>query len=180
MAGLKFEIAQEAPFFSVEEEALLNLLRTADCLHRAFHRTIRRWGITFTQYNVLRILRGAQPRGLTCSAIGSRMITADPDITRLLARLKGLKLIRQQCDAHDRRVVWTVISEEGLELLREMDPVVQIAPGELLKGLRGTEVTELIRLLELARGSNEELPAPNNSREEKGCRETAGTSGPQE
>ena len=88
MTGLKLEIAQERPFSSQEEEALLNLLRTSDCLQRAFHCKTRNWGLTSTQYNVLRILRGAQPRGLTCSAIGGRMITADPDITRLLARLK--------------------------------------------------------------------------------------------
>lgn len=60
--------------------------------------------------NVLRILRAAQPRGLTCAAIGSRMITAEPDITRLLARLKTLKLIRRQFDAHDRRAHWTHIA----------------------------------------------------------------------
>ena len=160
MTGLKLEIVQDAPFFSEEEEAFLNLLRTADRLQRAFHRRIRGWGITSTQYNVLRILRGAQPRGLTCSAIGSRMITADPDITRLLARLKALKLIRQQCDSQDRRVVWTQISEVGLQLLREMDPVIQIVPGELLKNLNGAEVAELIRLLELARRSSEEFPEP--------------------
>src|ERR1039457_6013637 len=144
MAGLKLEIDQERPFFSVEEEALLNLLRTADCLQRAFHRKTRDWGVTSTQYNVLRILRGAHPHGLTCSAIGSRMITAEPDITRLLARLKGLKLIRQQRDRHDRRVVWTRISEAGLELLRKMDPVILRVPKELLGHLNGAELAELI------------------------------------
>lgn len=92
MAGLKREIAQERPFSSKEEEAFLNLLRTSDCLERAFQRSTRHWGITSTQYNVLRILRGAQPQGLTCSAIGDRMITAEPDITRLLARMKVLRL----------------------------------------------------------------------------------------
>ena len=66
MAGLKREIAQERPFSSREEEAFLNLLRTSDCLHRAFQRSTREWGITSTQYNVLRILRGAHPQGLTC------------------------------------------------------------------------------------------------------------------
>ena len=100
---------------------------------------------------MLRILRGAQPRGLTCAAIGSRMITAEPDITRLLARLKSLKLIRQQRDRNDRRVVWTQISEAGLELLRSMDPVIEQAPRELLGHLSQAELTELIRLLELAR-----------------------------
>ncbi len=121
MASLKNEIAQERPFSSVEEEALLNLMRTNDCIQRAFHRATREWGVTSTQYNVLRILRGAHPNGLTCTAIGSRMITADPDITRLLSRLKNLKFIRQQRDRHDRRVLGNHISESGLELLSRMD-----------------------------------------------------------
>ena len=151
MAGLRLEIAQEPPFSSVEEEALLNLLRTSDWLHRAFHLKTRDWGITSTQYNVLRILRGAPPHGLTCSAIGTRMITAEPDITRLLSRLKALKYVRQQRDKHDRRVVWTQISQTGLELLKEMDPVIQQLPIDLLGHLDKAELVELIRLLEMAR-----------------------------
>jgi len=148
---LKSEIAQERPFSSPEEEALLNLLRTADCLQRALQRKIRTWGITSTQYNVLRILRGSQPRGLTCSAIGDRMITAEPDITRLLARLRALKLIRQQRDKRDRRVVWTQISPAGLALLAETDPVVQDFPRELLGHLGSDQLATFIHLLELAR-----------------------------
>jgi DNA-binding MarR family transcriptional regulator len=151
MASLKREIVQERPFSSLEEEALLNLMRTADCLQRAFQRRSRNWGITSTQYNVLRILRGTQPQGLTCSAIGSRMITAEPDITRLLARLKALKLIRQQRDRQDRRVVWTQIADAGLELLRQMDPGINLAPKELLGHLGEAELSHLIRLTELAR-----------------------------
>jgi DNA-binding MarR family transcriptional regulator len=115
----------------------------------------RGWGVTSTQYNVLRILRGAQPDGLTCAAIGSRMIAAEPDITRLLKRLKALKLIRQKRDAQDRRAVRTVISEVGLALLREMDPAILALPGELLGHLKRGELKELIRLLELARKQNE-------------------------
>ena len=160
MAGLKREIAQERPFSSVHEETFLNLLRTADCLHRAFQRRSRDWGVTSTQYNVLRILRGAQPQGLTCTAIGDRMITAVPDITRLLARLKALKLIRQQRDRRDRRVVWTQISDAGLKLLREMDPVIQLAPKELLGHLSEAELAELTRLLELARKNCANAQAP--------------------
>jgi DNA-binding MarR family transcriptional regulator len=160
MAGLKLEIVQELPFFSVEEEALLNLMRTADAMHRAFHRKTRDWGVTSTQYNVLRILRGAHPHGLTCSAIGERMITAEPDITRLLARLKALKFVRQRRDQHDGRVVWTQISESGLRLLKEMDPVIQKAPIELLGHLNKAELAEFIRLLELARRQSEDNPAP--------------------
>jgi DNA-binding MarR family transcriptional regulator len=160
MASLKLEIAQEPPFFSVEEEALLNLLRTADCMHRAFHRKTRDWGLTSTQYNVLRILRGAQPNGLTCSAIGERMITAEPDITRLLSRLKALKFVTQHRDRNDRRAVWTKISQSGLQLLKEMDPVIQKAPLELLGHLDKAELAEFIRLLELARTRSDEPQPP--------------------
>ncbi len=159
MAGLKQEIAQQRPFASLEEETLLNLLRTSDCLQRAFHRATRDWGVTSTQYNVLRILRGAQPHGLTCSAIGERMITAEPDITRLLARLKKLNLIRQKRDRHDRRVLWTQIAEAGLELLRQMDPVIERIPRNLLGHMRRADLTEFIRLLELARQQSQEDPA---------------------
>jgi DNA-binding MarR family transcriptional regulator len=151
MASLKHEIAQQRDFSSPEEETLLNLLRTADCLHRAFQRSSRDWGVTSTQYNVLRILRGAQPQGLTCTEIGNRMITAEPDITRLLARLKANKLVRQQRDRHDRRVVWTQISSEGLDLLRQMDPTIERIPKLLLGHLGERDLAELTRLLELAR-----------------------------
>lgn len=151
MASLKREIAQDRPFSSVEEEAILNLLRTADFFERAVQQKTRAWGVSSTQYNVLRILRGAGPEGLTCSAIGQRMITAEPDITRLLGRLRALKLIRQRRDRRDRRVVRTQIAEAGLELLKKMDPAIQAAPKEMLAHLSAAETAEFIRLLEKAR-----------------------------
>lgn len=165
MTSLKQEIVQERPFASVEEEALLNVMRTSDTIQRAFHRKIRKWGITSTQYNVLRILRGAQPRGLTCAALGSRMITAEPDITRLLARLKALKLIRQHRDRNDRRVVWTQISEDGLELLKSMDPLIEQLPQEMLGHISQGELAEFIRLLELARQKSKEILESENGSE---------------
>jgi DNA-binding MarR family transcriptional regulator len=151
MGNLKFEILQEPAFSSIEEEALLNLVRSTDCLSRAFQQKIRGWGLTATQYNVLRILRGAHPNALPCAAIGERMIAAEPDITRLLGRLRGLKLIRQHRDRHDRRVVLTSITDSGLELLGAMDPAVHNAPKELLGHLGRDDLAELIRLLEAAR-----------------------------
>ena len=160
MTALREEIAQQQAFSSPEEEAILNLLRTADCLERALQRNIRPWGITATQYNVLRILRGAQPQGLTCSAIGDRMITAEPDITRLLGRLKALKLIRQQRDKRDRRVVWTQISAAGLTLLQETDPTVQRLPRELLGHLGKDQLPRLIHLLEQARAKCGDAQVP--------------------
>ncbi len=156
MTSLKQEIAQRQPFSSMEEEALLNLMRTADSMQRAFHRKARHWNVTSTQYNVLRILRGAHPEGLACAAIGARMITAEPDITRLLSRLKALKLIKQRRDRHDRRVVWTQISDAGLELLAAMDPEIQQLPIDLLGHMSRADLAEFIRLLELARKADAE------------------------
>jgi DNA-binding MarR family transcriptional regulator len=153
LVSLRQEIEQQKPFTSVAQEALLNLLRTADALQREMHLLIKPWGITSTQYNVLRILRGAQPQGLTCTAIGTRMITADPDITRLVARLKAMKLVRQQRDKQDRRVVWNHISTEGLTLLDQMDPAIEEGPEEFFSKLTEEDRMELIRLLELVRSS---------------------------
>ena len=151
MGNLRDEIKQERAFQSVEEQALLNLIRTADCLDRAMERMIRPFGVTSTQYNVLRILRGAHPRGLTCSAIGDRMITAEPDVTRLLSRLRNLKLVKQHRDSDDRRVLWTQISPQGLKLLGEMDPMIEKGPIELLGHLQQEDLARLTKLLEAAR-----------------------------
>ena len=150
---------QALRFSSPQEEALLNILRSADCLHRAFQQRLKPFGLTATQYNALRILRGAYPNGLTCSTIGNMMITPEPDITRLLARLKAQKLLSQQRDQHDRRVLWTYLSAQGLEVLTKLDGIVDQAPRELLGALTCTEVGELIRLLEKARscGGREKL-----------------------
>jgi DNA-binding MarR family transcriptional regulator len=160
LGDLKVEIGQGRPFSSVAEEALLNLMRSADCLHRAMQRKTKTWGVTTTQYNVLRILRGAQPQGLTCSGIGERMITAEPDITRLLARLKAMKLVKQQRGTHDRRLVWTHIAATGLALLAEMDSVMQQSPVEMLGHMEEKDLTRLIRLLELARKGCQDSQAP--------------------
>jgi DNA-binding MarR family transcriptional regulator len=123
-------------------------------------RRTRHWGITSTQYNVLRILRVAQPQGLTCSAIGERMITAVPDTTRLLAPMKTQKFIRQQRDKKDRRVVWTKISASGTELLSKVDPEITQIPGELLGHLDRKELGEFVRLLEVARRNCTDMQTP--------------------
>jgi DNA-binding MarR family transcriptional regulator len=137
-------------FSSPQEEALLTLMRSADCIHRAFQQRLKPFGLTATQYNVLRILRGARPNGLTCSAIGRMMITPEPDITRLLSRLKAQKLLTQSRDKSDRRVVWTRISEAGLNVLEKLDGIVEQAPKDILKGLNCTEVAQLTNLLQKA------------------------------
>jgi DNA-binding MarR family transcriptional regulator len=144
---------QAAGFSSPQEEALINLMRTADTLARSMQQRLKPSGLTLTQFNVLRILRAARPAGLTCSAIGRRMITPEPDVTRLLNRLKAQELVCQQRDSGDRRVVWSHITPRGLQELTMLDALVERAPRDLLGHLTGEETLELTRLLKKARNS---------------------------
>src|SRR5215469_17927126 len=101
---------------SREEAAFLDLLRTTDILTRGPAQVLKAGELSATQYNVLRILRGAEG-GLTCTEIGNRMITRDPDITRLLDRLEKRTLISRCREVKDRRTVVARITPEGLKLL---------------------------------------------------------------
>ena len=114
------EIRQSRPFQDSREEAALNILRTADALKRGLDLLLKRHGITSAQYNVLRILRGAGAEGLNCSGIAERMITAEPDVTRLLTRMESLGLLTRRRDSIDRRLVTATATERGLQLLKEV------------------------------------------------------------
>jgi DNA-binding MarR family transcriptional regulator len=118
---LQEEIQQTRPFELVEEEAVLNIVRTAEVAQRTIADFLDSFGLSSVQYNVLRILRGAGPAGATCSQIGKRMLTHDPDITRLLDRMEARELIARARDGADRRAVITRITEKGLALVGEID-----------------------------------------------------------
>src|SRR5436190_14537138 len=131
MSGkLNFEIRKVRPFESLEQEVFLNILKTADALSAETVELFRPYGISPTQYNVLRILRGAgagccdggrpdpAAPGIACGEIAERMITRDPDMTRLLDRLEKSGLIVRERDRKDRRVITTRVTDAGLELLR--------------------------------------------------------------
>jgi DNA-binding MarR family transcriptional regulator len=148
---LQQEIKQTKPFQSLEEEALLNISRTADGLQRALQQIIKPYGLTATQYNALRILRGAGTAGLRCSDVGERLVNHDPDITRLMDRLERQKLVRRRRDQGDRRVVVTQITELGLKQLAELDPVLVRAAKALFKHMKRDQLESLIDLLEEAR-----------------------------
>jgi DNA-binding MarR family transcriptional regulator len=149
--GLQAEIKQKTPFESVEEEVYLNLLRTGDALSQRVESLLRASGLSATQYNVLRILRGAGPGGLTCGETGERMVTRDPDITRLLDRLEKRKLITRSRDARDRRVVTTRITRQGLRLLGRLDkPVVELQRS-LFRHMAQRDLKKLSLLLEKVR-----------------------------
>jgi MarR family transcriptional regulator, organic hydroperoxide resistance regulator len=152
--GLKEELKQNAPFRSREQEAYLSLLRTADALQTSVEAKLNEFGLTGTQYNALRILRGAGPEGLPCSEIGERMITRDPDVTRLLNRLETRGFVRRARAKTDRRVIFGKITAAGLRLLREMDEPVERHNHEILKHVGQGKLGELIELLELVRNKD--------------------------
>jgi len=134
----------------LEEDVFVSLHRTADLLARSAEKVLRDQDISPNQYNVLRILRGA-PEGLPCNEIARRMISRDPDITRLLDRLEKRTLISRCRETKDRRTVLTRIMPEGLKLLHDLDePVTEIHKTQL--GHLGREgLRSLLDLLEKAR-----------------------------
>ena len=140
----------DRPKSSPEETAFLDLLRTCDLLSRSPAQVLKSEDLSATQYNVLRILRGS-PDGLPCGEIGCRMITRDPDITRLLDRLEKRGLILRWRENRDRRVVKARISPEGLKLLARLDEPVQVAHRKQLGHLGKERLRALSDLLAAAR-----------------------------
>lgn len=152
-ARLQEDIRQTKPFASLEEEAFLNVLRTAGAMLEREAALLKEHGLTHAQYNALRILRGAGEKGLACGEIADRMITRDPDVTRLLDRLEKQRWIKRSRQRVDRRVVMARITAEGLARIEPLDRPVD----ELMRGVLGhlgeERLRMLIRLLEEARSS---------------------------
>jgi DNA-binding MarR family transcriptional regulator len=137
----------------MQEEAVLNVIRTADAIGRSFDTLFKTYGLTRTQYNVLRILRGAGEKGACCSQIGDRLITAEPDVTRLLDRLERRGWIQRRRDAEDRRSVTTRITASGLKLLASLDEPVQQLNCRPFDLLGDADIQRLIAQLEKVRES---------------------------
>jgi DNA-binding MarR family transcriptional regulator len=134
----------------LEEGAFLDLLRTTDMLSRGLIQALKTEGLSATQYNVLRILRGA-PEGLPCGEIASRMITRDPDVTRLLDRLEKRGLISRCRETKDRRTVVARITPDGLKLLTRLDEPVRETHRKQLGHLGRECLRTLTELLRVAR-----------------------------
>ena len=147
---LQAQLKQSRPFRSVQEEVFLNVLRTATALQGQFAELLRGYDLTQPQYNVLRILRGAGEGGLPSGEIGERMVSRDPDVTRLLDRLEQRGLARRAREGADRRVVTARITSEGRRLLDALEgPVAALHARQLGPlGERGLET--LRRLLRRA------------------------------
>ncbi len=121
---LRHELSQEKPFRSVQQEAQLSVIRTASLLTDAFERLLKPYGITAAQFNVLRILRGAEADGLCRNELRCRLLTRMPDVTRLLDRMEAAGLVARAREGDDRRKVSTKITAKGRRLVDKLDDVV--------------------------------------------------------
>jgi len=149
---LKDEIKQGKPFESLEAEVFLNLARTTDVLVRSGEEILKLVGLSLNQYNVLRILRGAGEEGLCCREVAERMITRDPDITRLVDRLERRGLVTRSRDSKDRRIITVRISEAGIRMLKDLDRPMDEASRNRLSHMDKDDLRKLSELLEAARG----------------------------
>jgi DNA-binding MarR family transcriptional regulator len=135
------------PGAALEDRIFVAILKTADALSQEAEQLIRSAGLTMAQYNVLRILRGAEPEGLLCRGISERMISRDPDITRLLDRMENHGWITRQREKEDRRVVKTRITEDGLAALKKLDqPVRDLHKGQF-RHMGTSQLKTLAKLL---------------------------------
>jgi DNA-binding MarR family transcriptional regulator len=153
--SIQSEIQQTKPFNTLEEEALVSLQRTADRLHWRMSEMLKAHDLTPTQYNALRILRGARDEGRSCSEIAERMINRDPDITRLVDRLERRGLVARSREGRDRRVITTRITTAGLKLLESLDGPVEDFNRRLLGPLGEQPLRTLIHLLDAVREHSE-------------------------
>jgi DNA-binding MarR family transcriptional regulator len=158
MGRLQRELRQNRPFQSTAHEAVLGLLRTADLMRRLITTLVEPHGLTIQQFNVLRILRGADAEGregMPTLDIADRMIEQTPGVTRLLDRLEAKGLVRRQRCPKDRRQHLCWIMPKGLAILQKMDEVSAHANEELMKGLRAKDREMLIRLMEAVRAPHQ-------------------------
>jgi DNA-binding MarR family transcriptional regulator len=135
-------------FSSMEREAFIAILRTSDRLQLRITEFLKPHGLSPTQFNALRILRGAGEAGLACSEIGERMINHDPDITRLMDRLEKRGLVQRRREKDDRRVITAHITPAGLDMLKTIDRPLEEFHRQIMAAVSETKLQTLIRLLE--------------------------------
>lgn len=152
MAGrLQQEIHKVRPFDSRQQEAFLNLLRTADHFSRARDGFLKAYKLSQSQYNVLRILRSCGEDGLACKHIAERMLTREPDMTRLLDRLQERGLVTRARHNGDRRIVKSAITKAGTKLLAGIDKPIEAFYRTALGHMSDAQLAKLVELLEMCR-----------------------------
>ena len=147
---LQHELKKKRPFESLEQEAALNIVRTSDRLQLCLARLMREHGLTPSQHNVLRILRG-EGKPLPVLEIASRTITVVPGITGLIDRLEQAGFVRRVRCEKDRRVIYVALADHGIKALAALDEPLAALHHQLLGHLSQAELKELIRLLERVR-----------------------------
>lgn len=145
------EIGKKHPFGLPEQEAFLNLQRTAQALEAEFKVLFRRHDLSLTTYNLLRILRGHGPRGVCCSTIREQLVVRVPDVTRLVDRLVECGLVGREDDPADARAVLVRITRKGLRLLDRLDEPVLELHRRQLSHMTPAQIESLNALLQLAR-----------------------------
>jgi DNA-binding MarR family transcriptional regulator len=151
MSELLAEIKQTKPFESLQDELWLNLSRTAAVIGHEVEQRLRPHGLSPTQYNVLRILRGAGEAGLVQHEVGERLVAQVPDVPRILSRMEKAGWIGRLRGTSDRRVVRTTLTEAGLRLVNELDSLMREVEGGLFTGMSDAEMRRASELLVLAR-----------------------------
>jgi DNA-binding MarR family transcriptional regulator len=132
----------------LEEEVSLAIVRKADALMQLFTDLLKQYGLSPTQYNVLRILRGAGKDGASCKDISSKLIARDPDVTRLMDRLEKRGVVTRDRATEDRRVVTHVLTAEGQALVNELDEPVQKIHRTVMRGVKRENLETLLSILE--------------------------------
>jgi DNA-binding MarR family transcriptional regulator len=140
----------------LQNRVFVALLQTADTLGQEAEQLLKSAGLTGAQYNVLRILRGAGPGGLACRSIGDRMISHDPDMTRLLDRMEKRGLVSRERQTDDRRVIKTRVTSQGLDLLKTLDHPVRELHKRQFRHMSAARLKTLAELLEEVRPRNQE------------------------
>jgi DNA-binding MarR family transcriptional regulator len=150
---LQQEIHQTKAIRLLEEETALNIVRTADFLMQGLMDVLKPFALSPTQYNVLRILRGAGEAGASCKDVGARMVTRDPDITRLMDRLEKRGLLTRDRAKEDRRFVTHRLTKAGLELVNELDRPIDALHRKTMRHMKPERLRELVGLLEEVRSA---------------------------
>jgi len=135
----------------LEGRIFVALLQTADAVGQQAEQLLKSQGLTGAQYNVLRILRGAEPEGLPCRGIGDRMISHDPDMTRLLDRMEKRRLITRMRQTDDRRVIKTRVTRQGLDILKALDQPVRELHKRQFRHMTAARLKALAGILEEVR-----------------------------
>lgn len=154
VSGLRTELRQRRPFQSAAHEAFLNVLRTAAVLSDELEQVLKPEGMSLAQYNVLRILRGAEPHGLCRNDVRDRMLTRMPDMTRLLDRMENAGLVVRARSESDRRLVTTRITGRAMQLLERVEGAVTEEHQRRFGRLSKADLRTLIGLLERVRESD--------------------------